>query len=831
MPKVNDTTIFPFDEGISPKDYLFGTDGDPLKNLANKNYKIETLANFINTLNGNSSMAFRFHDGSNLLTTFLSPGYFFSELNNTNPSSLTKLHVNNKNIQGTIVNDLFSLILNSGLFIVKLVNSRDITNVIYLNSNNVVLNPGYFSFEVNRFNSLSNGNLINEETYIFQFELLTNEQNNRFRFFKANLMIGGKGIDISTPVIKEAAIQNAINIFLSTNLIDVLETELIIFVFSVTEYGLFNTHVRKYFFPNMLGKGNYDPMSDTFSASDLEVLFIDNVFYQATPVDIESNINNVVFDLGVITGQDYLDYINTISNISYPLGYPLIDNTKIYYFKWVDDGVTYMYYFDEENSVNSYGYYGIDGAFIFDINDLVLFFNSSNSLSSSGLYIEKREKSEIELYSTGTVDCSFIDNRSILSLTGTIAILSSAELDMSTNYSNKKYTFKNRQSTPITIEHLSPTGLSNHKFFFHDENDYTLQPNEIIEFLQVKTFSNGLVLEFVGRKYIAALDTVLAGVSVSSGTFTSSSTILQAFGKVKFLIDNIAVTYQAILTDVNFGSFINSLTSKITPVNADNFSIVDSADSNKQKKLSYLDLKTALNIDLSENILQNLGVWVKFNQASAGAYPFAGAALNSGSIQNNTSYLNQYSNAHVRFVANLGSVNSGYRFSDGNSYPSVLFKGTTFFGIICPVITTNLSAVVGMPTAGSISGVTEASTIGAWFNITGNQIQAKCAYTSFVSIGSSATITATEWLMTMIEVIDNNSVNKRVRFKVKKIDGTVVYNEDITTNVPPFDYFGGGMATGVRAVKTIAPVGASENIFGLQALGFWANKPNWLKNF
>jgi len=238
--------------------------------------------------------------------------------------------------------------------------------------------------------------------------------------------------------------------------------------------------------------------------------------------------------------------------------------------------------------------------------------------------------------------------------------------------------------------------------------------------------------------------------------------------------------------------------------------------------------------DTGNSILQNLGVWVKFNQASSGAYPFAGASLNSGVIQGvmTTSFINEYTNGHVRFMANLGTANSGYRFTDGNNYPSILLKGTTFFGIICPVITTNLSVIIGMPTQGSLTGVAEVATIGAWFNITGNQIQAKCAYTSLVTAGSSATITATEWLMTMIEVIDNDAVNKRVRFKVKKLDGTVVYNEDITTNIPPYDSTNvNSMGTGVRAIKTIAPVGASENILGLQAMGFWANKPNWLLNF
>lgn len=43
------------------------------------------------------------------------------------------------------------------------------------------------------------------------------------------------------------------------------------------------------------------------------------------------------------------------------------------------------------------------------------------------------------------------------------------------------------------------------------------------------------------------LGLVLSGLSAASGTFTSSDTLLTAFGKIKYLIDNIATTYQAIL--------------------------------------------------------------------------------------------------------------------------------------------------------------------------------------------------------------------------------------------------------------------------------------------
>lgn len=89
---------------------------------------------------------------------------------------------------------------------------------------------------------------------------------------------------------------------------------------------------------------------------------------------------------------------------------------------------------------------------------------------------------------------------------------------------------------------------------------------------------------------VRVLATLLAGLSASSGTFTSSDTILTAFGKIKFLIDNIASTYQAILTEVNFGTFSSGLTSKTTPVDADTMNISDSADLNKAKKVSLTNL-------------------------------------------------------------------------------------------------------------------------------------------------------------------------------------------------------------------------------------------------
>lgn len=50
--------------------------------------------------------------------------------------------------------------------------------------------------------------------------------------------------------------------------------------------------------------------------------------------------------------------------------------------------------------------------------------------------------------------------------------------------------------------------------------------------------------------------------------------------------------YQAILTDVTFGTFSTALTDKTTPVDSDTVNLVDSADSNKAKKTTWLNVWT-----------------------------------------------------------------------------------------------------------------------------------------------------------------------------------------------------------------------------------------------
>ena len=70
-------------------------------------------------------------------------------------------------------------------------------------------------------------------------------------------------------------------------------------------------------------------------------------------------------------------------------------------------------------------------------------------------------------------------------------------------------------------------------------------------------------------------------------TMTGNTTSNVVYLSAKAIYDWATGLFQAVLTEVNFGSFINGLTSKTTPVDADYDIIYDSADGGKAKKVSW----------------------------------------------------------------------------------------------------------------------------------------------------------------------------------------------------------------------------------------------------
>ncbi len=193
------------------------------------------------------------------------------------------------------------------------------------------------------------------------------EQDNRFRYIRQSFSIGGRGVPVE---MHEQLIGERIQDYFDDNTFVIEDTELIIFVFTITEYGLFLTHDRKYTFPNMLGKGTYDVAhSNELQYDELELMYKSGSGTTTETILIGS-VNNIIVDIGDITGDELINYVNTNGDT-----YDFSDMTKIYYFKFILDSVDYIYYFEGDDSVNGYGLYGL-GEFQFDDLDLTLFYSS-----------------------------------------------------------------------------------------------------------------------------------------------------------------------------------------------------------------------------------------------------------------------------------------------------------------------------------------------------------------------------------------------------------------------------------------------------------------------
>lgn len=298
--------------------------------------------------------------------------------------------------------------------------------------------------------------------------------------------------------LNEDVVNEKIDFLLANNSITVTEKQLIIFKVSVvvavyididdsdTEPPIFK-YIQKRKYYSILGKGTFNPLSEFIQADNLELDYKDETPRLLTEEDIESNINNVIFDLGDITGEDYLDVINTLTNPLYPDGYPLTDDTKIYYFKWIDSDITYLYYFDEENSLNSYGNYGVDGDYLFQPGELIIFYSSSiNSNSIAQIY---KKKSESLAYSDPTLSGSnaviefqpngqsvyAFSNSGLISIDGFGSSLIIGNPTAEVPYNGKDIFIYNNKSGNLILKHDGP-GIAAVKFLLENDIDLVIPP-------------------------------------------------------------------------------------------------------------------------------------------------------------------------------------------------------------------------------------------------------------------------------------------------------------------------------------------------------------------
>lgn len=154
------------------------------------------------------------------------------------------------------------------------------------------------------------------------------------------------------------------------------------------------------------------------------------------------------------------------------------------------------------------------------------------------------------------------------------------------------------------------------------------------------------------------IGSVLTGLSASSGTFVDTDSILVAFGKIKYFIDNISTTYQVILTNVNFGAFIMGLISKTSLYDGDYAIFSDVLDSNIAKRVSAVNIY---------NYLKN-----KFNSVYTTTTAVATQISTALSGYATQSYVDSSISSAV-----VGLLNDRGNFTPSGNYPSTGGSGTS----------------------------------------------------------------------------------------------------------------------------------------------------------
>jgi hypothetical protein len=216
------------------------------------------------------------------------------------------------------------------------------------------------------------------------FFIGTDSENNgktvSFGFEEVLNLLGNSGVKVREvyagflgTFVDQETFESSINSLLNSQDLVVEPNELVILAFDVLKTNPSSSNQNlvkyKYYFP--LGQGTFIPLGDFVQYENLILTYEQPVEYN--PDVIIDSPNVVVFPLGDIGSAEYLDFINQSET-----PFNLTDESKIYYFRFTKDDVDFLYLFDEENSVNGYGFYGA-GFFQFSLSELVLFYDSDNN--------------------------------------------------------------------------------------------------------------------------------------------------------------------------------------------------------------------------------------------------------------------------------------------------------------------------------------------------------------------------------------------------------------------------------------------------------------------
>jgi len=207
---------------------------------------------------------------------------------------------------------------------------------------------------------------------------------------------------------------------------------------------------------------------------------------------------------------------------------------------------------------------------------------------------------------------------------------------------------------------------------------------------------------------------------------------------------------------------------KAVPVSADVLLLQDSAAGGAVKNVLIGDLLRPVPSQFVSMSTDFMAYPTSIN------YPWYGGAIASGTGL----YINGIAN-HPGIVAlkSSATVNSGFAYTlYSGAY--ILAGGESTNFIFKPVTTADTTIYAGMHSGGGAAVPGR----GAWINIAGTTLSGICKNAAgSTSTGTTYTITATVWYRGLIVV---NSDATRVDFYLFTADGTLVWTDNVTANIP-----------------------------------------------
>lgn len=286
MAKISNKTIYPQDDNVTMDDYLIGTNANNYNRT--QTYSVQSFFNLFN-------LSFKFSDGSNPDIGYLEKGYFFTENNETDPEQVTKFIFNNKNLLGQDITMLFGLLADQGNFVIRLTNSSDPNNVIFIRCSNIVFDTMYFSFDSVIYSGLYNGNLSNNSTYAIAFEIsVSSDQDNKHK----------PVYRILYDEISESTVANIIN---NSQPFVISEQEIpLIVIFRLVTTPVPKLSTFKYFINNY-GKGTYGIGGNiVLTADDVELIFSSAPSTNDIINDPSTDVI-IITDLGMLSISQYIN--------------------------------------------------------------------------------------------------------------------------------------------------------------------------------------------------------------------------------------------------------------------------------------------------------------------------------------------------------------------------------------------------------------------------------------------------------------------------------------------------------------------------------------------